>query len=101
VSAFFNWDTAVVADAILKELAKQGRSVHPDAYEFGMDDWGDTVKINLPEMQGLEYYTDMWDVNVWDNDGVFTVTAYPMCEKGRTDCSSWITLIEHSMKEDE
>jgi hypothetical protein len=92
MSAFFDWDVMPVIDAVLDGLWRQGRSVNPDDYEPGADEWADTVKINLPHMADMEYFTDEWDVNIWDNDGVFTVTAYPVYD-GLTDCSSWITLL--------
>jgi hypothetical protein len=93
MSAFFDWDTEPVKQAILAGLAKQKVSVDPSDYEEGLDDWGDEVKISFPKYYGLEYFTDRWDVNLWDNEGVFTVTAYPIYD-GEPDYSSWITCLE-------
>jgi hypothetical protein len=105
MSAFFAWDTEKVKQAILAELEKQGRSIHPDAYEPGADEWGDIVRIDIPELKTREYFTPEWDVNIWDDDGRFTITAYPIYD-GVTDCSSWVTckgvyLIDPDQREDE
>jgi hypothetical protein len=92
MSAFFQWDTKPVIKAILEELKKQGRSVDPKDYDLGVDDWGETVKINVPELVGDEYFTDEWDVNVHEDGDVFSVVAYPMYG-GVVECSSWITCV--------
>lgn len=96
MSAFFEWNTGPVKVAILAELARQGRSIDPDDYEEGADDWGETCVISLPDYARKEFFTEEWDVNVWDNAGIFTVTAYPMY-RGEGDYSSWITLLEKEM----
>lgn len=90
MSAFFLWDTEPVAKAILEEFQKQGRSVDPKDYDLGVDDWGNPVKINMPELVGDEYFTDEWDVNVYEDDGVFSIVAYPVYD-GVVECSAWIT----------
>ena len=92
MSAFFDWDTTPVRNALIAELKRQGRSINPKDYEEGEDDWGEICTIDLPEMVGKEFYTPEWDVNIWDNEGTFTVTAYPMMN-GEGEYSSWITLI--------
>ncbi len=93
MSAFFDWDVEPVKQAILAGLVKQGVSLDPSDYYEDLDDWGDAVKISFPQYYGLEYFTDEWDVNLWDNEGVFTVTAYPIYD-GEPDYSSWITCLE-------
>lgn len=93
MSAFFSWDYAPVIRALLAELKRQGRSISPSGYDLGADEWADPIKLDLPNMGHLEYFTDEWDVNMWDDDGYFTVTAYPVYG-GKTDCSSWITLLK-------
>lgn len=93
MSAFFDWDTGPVKAAILAGLTRQKVSLDPADYEEGLDDWGDAVKIDLPKYLAFEYFTKEWDVNLWDNEGVFTVTAYPIYD-GEPDYSSWITCLE-------
>lgn len=100
MSAFFLWDTGPVAKAILEEFKKQGRSVDPKDYDLGVDDWGNTVKINMPELVGDEYFTDEWDVNVYEDDGVFSIVAYPVYD-GVVECSAWITCLSINQKGDE
>lgn len=93
MSAFFEWDTGPVKAAILAELARQKCSVKPDDYSEGADEWSDPCVIKLPDYVGKEFFTEEWDVNLWDNDGVFTVTAYPVYD-GRIETSAWITVLE-------
>ncbi len=98
MSAFFDWDTEPVIKAILAELKKQGRSINPDDHPMGQDSWDDVTQIDLPDYSGLEYYTDKWDVNIWDNEGVFTVTAYPIYGE-MSDCSTWLTCLTQPVEE--
>ena len=93
MSAFFDWDTEPVKAAILAELARQKCSVKADDYSEGADEWSDPCVIKLPEYAGKKDYTDEWDVNLWDDTGVFTVTAYPVYN-GKTDGQRWITVLE-------
>jgi hypothetical protein len=75
----------VLIEAILFELARQGHSLDPDDYDEGVDDW---QEVEVPGMGAGRY-----DVNLYDQGGVFTVTAYPMRD-GRFDYQSWIHCME-------
>lgn len=97
MSAFFDWDCALVKKAILDQLVKDGRSINSYDYDQGADEWGDMTKISLPEFKDFDYFTEEWDVNIWDNDGKFTITAYPVYQ-GNTETSTWITCYEGEMK---
>ena len=98
MSAFFEWDTDLVKVALLKKLNEDGISLDPDNY---CDDWHE-CEINVPELQGEEFYTGLWDINFYvDEEGMFSVTAYPLTvtENGehKGDYSSWITLLEKEL----
>ena len=93
MSAFFEWDTEPVKAAILAELARQKCSVKADDYSSGVDEWSEPCVIKLPEYAGKEFFTEEWDVNLFDDDGVFTVTAYPVYD-GCRETSAWITILE-------
>ena len=98
MSAFFEWDTEPVVKSILAELAKQGRSINPEDHPMGQDSWDEITRIDLPDYLGLKYFTDEWDVNIWDNDGELTVTAYPVYD-GVTECSAWLTCSTQPVEE--
>jgi hypothetical protein len=92
MSAFFEWDTEPVKAAILAELGRQKCSVKPDDYSEGFDQWSDPCVIKVSEHVGKEFFTEEWDVNIWDDEGTFTVTAYPVYDGERCE-SAWLTLI--------
>lgn len=96
MSSFFDWDCEHVRKTILQELVKQGRSIDPSDYESGSDEWGEITTIDLPQFSNLEFYTKNWDINIWDNDGRFTITAYPVYED-KTETSAWITCYEEAI----
>lgn len=96
MSAFFDWDCRLVQKTILRELVNRGRSIDPSDYEPDADEWADITTIDLPQFNGLEFYTSDWDVNIWDNDGRFTITAYPVYD-GKTETSAWITCYEEAV----
>lgn len=98
MSAFFEWDTDLVKVALLKKLQEDGVSLDSDDY---CDEWQE-CEINVPELQGEEFYTGLWDINFCvDDDGMFSITAYPLtvAENGehKGDYSSWITLLEKEL----
>ena len=93
---FFAWDIEPVRVALLAELLRRGVSVDPDDYHEGVDEWGDILKISLPEYNEKPSYTNEWDINFYDRGGVFTVTAYPVY-RGEGFYQAWITLVEESM----
>lgn len=101
MSAFFDWDTDLVKVALLKKLGEEGAI--PDPGDC-CDEWYE-CEINVPELEGQEYYTRLWDVNFSvDDEGLFSITAYPLTvtEKGEHvgDYSSWITLLERNINND-
>jgi hypothetical protein len=86
--------------AILCELSRHGFSLDPDDHEPGIDDWQEVI---IFDDDGRPTH---WDANVYDRDGTFTVTAYPLyfVERARENgiatgewkgkYEKWITCLE-------
>lgn len=102
MSAFFNWDTEPVKQALLKEIKQAGypRKSRESLLVEEDSEWNRIV-INLKGFDKEEFYTDTWDVEfcgeeLMDGSLVYTIRAFAIYEdedgEDEGSYSSWIVL---------
>jgi hypothetical protein len=110
MSAFFNWDTEPVKQALLEKIKQAGypRNTRDSLLEEG-EEWNRIV-IDLKGFEGKEFYTDTWDVEFcgeerMDGSLVYTICAYAIYldELGEDEgwYSSWIMLYQEEVLEEQ
>ena len=102
MSAFFDWDTEPVKQALLEKIKQAGyprKSRESLLVEEGSE-WNRIV-IDLKGFDEKEFYTDTWDVEfcgeeLMDGSLVYTLCAYAIYEdedgEDEGSYSSWIVL---------
>ena len=109
MSAFFDWDTEPVKQALLDEIKrKQLPTANVSDLECIQESEWNMVTIELDGYSDKEYYTNTWFVEFWKEDQIddsvlYRITAYPMYPNDTGEFEgeycTWITLHDQLIKE--
>jgi hypothetical protein len=105
MSAFFDWNTEPVKQALLDEIKRKQlpRATVSNLECIQESEWN-MVTIKLDEYSDKEYYTDTWDVEFWkeeqmDGSILYRITAYPLYAEETGYHCTWITLHTETIME--